>query len=124
MDVTGRLLEKSRRALRRCDVMLAAADDEAARREAYLCAFQAARAALFVRTGLLERAHDQVRLAFGRYAVSFGFPPEPARFLATAHRYLEIADYEVGDPPGDVGAAAARIAAEEFLRAVEADLGG
>lgn len=122
MDVVARLLEKARRASRRADVMRRAGDDEAAQREAYFVAFHAARALLFRRTGLLQREHEQVRIAFGRYAVSFGFPPDVARFLATAHRYLDVADYDIGDVAADVGAAAALDAASEFLAAVEADL--
>lgn len=122
MDVGFALLEKARLSLRRADAMAAAGDAEAAQRECYFAAFHAARALLFVRTGLFERAHERVRVAFGQYAVSFGLPTELARFLASAHRYMELADYEIGAPPRDVGAAAAMRSAEEFVRAVEAEL--
>lgn len=122
MDVVDRLLGKARQSLRRLDAMAAIADEEAARREAYFAAFHAARALLFARTGLIERSHEGVRIAFGRYAVSFGFPPEPARFLATAHRYLAIADYEIKAPSPEMSVDEARRAAEEFLAAVEAEL--
>jgi uncharacterized protein (UPF0332 family) len=122
LDVGFELLEKARLSLKRADLMSGAGDGEAARRECYFAAFHAARALLFVRTGLFERAHDRVRLSFGRYAVSFGLPPELARFLASAHRYMELADYEIGAPPRDQGAAAALRAAGEFVRAIEAEL--
>jgi len=122
VDIGFELLEKARLSLRRADAMEAMGDAQAAQREAYFAAFHAARALLFVRTGLFERAHDRVRVAFGQYAVSFGLPTELARFLASAHRYMELADYEVGAPPRDVGPAAALRAAGEFVRAIEAEL--
>jgi uncharacterized protein (UPF0332 family) len=66
-------------------------------RNAYLCAFHAAQAFIFERTGKVAKSHQGVHTEFNRLAKD-----EPRinldvrRFLAQAYNLKAVADYEMG----------------------------
>ena len=108
-------LEKARQCLSNARSTLNIGLSNDAGRNAYLAAFHAAQAFIFVRTGKVAKTHSGVRSEFSRLAKD-----EPridksfSGFLAQAYTLKEVADYELGpdsDIPPERSAAAIQSAA-------------
>ena len=95
-------LEKARQCLSNARATLNIGLSNDAGRNAYLAAFHAAQAFIFVSTGKAAKTHSGVRSEFSRLAKD-----EPridknfSSFLAHAYTLKEVADYEMG-PDSDI----------------------
>jgi uncharacterized protein (UPF0332 family) len=93
-----------------------------AARNAYLCAFHAAQAFIFERTGKAAKSHQGVHTEFNRLAKDEPrIPLDVRRFLPQAYNLKAVADYEMG-PDSEVPLARAKAAiadAEAFVICLE-----
>lgn len=87
-------LRKARAVLAGAAKIIAIELPEIAAREAYLAAFHAAQALISERTGKSPKTHSGVRSEFSKLAQNEPvIERETVRFLTTAYRYKEVADY-------------------------------
>lgn len=87
-------LRKARAVLAGAAKIIAIDLPQIAAREAYLAAFHAAQALIAERTGKSPKTHSGVRSEFSRLAQNeLVIDRETVRFLTTAYRYKEVADY-------------------------------
>jgi uncharacterized protein (UPF0332 family) len=111
-------LGKARNALKEARAVAKIELSEAAGRAAYHCAFHAASAYIFDRTGKIAKTHRGVRSEFSRLAKDDPLiEPELSAFLARAYELKSVADYGVGSEVGVTMAEAADAItnAEHFL---------
>jgi uncharacterized protein (UPF0332 family) len=119
----AKLLDKARDLLARGQAMAAIGLYQDAGRNAYLAAFNAARALVMERTGRVGKTHRGVDATFQSLVRDAELPEPPQRgFLTRAFRLKSVADYETGPeaeiPPERVVAVLAE--ATRFLATIEA----
>nr|MBI3614244.1 HEPN domain-containing protein [Nitrospirota bacterium] len=122
-EQTRKLLDKSGRAIRAAELLLAGDDPDCAVGRAYYAMFYAAEA-LLVEQGLRFRKHGSVHAAFGEhFAKSEVLDPKYHRWLLDAYDARILADYgvEAGLTAEDANQVLAH--AREFLGAVRRYLG-
>src|SRR5262249_56483757 len=90
--ITADLLAKARHKLEIARQILGASVPEIAAREAYLAAFNAARALIFETTDKAPKTHAGVRVEFARIAgADSTLGPDLLRFLVRAYDFKQIA---------------------------------